>query len=95
MPIEHEDRRDLTAQQIAQAVIEELKVNGHSSWVDSETHALQHQFIAEMIAERKEKTARRERIKEKVAGSIILSGLVLLIGFLGSSLLQWVRTGGS
>lgn len=81
----------LTAQQIAQAVIEELKVNGHSTWVDSETHALQHQFIAEMIAERKEQMARRERIKEKVAGSVILSTLLLIVGLIGAGALDWLR----
>lgn len=81
----------LTAQQIAQAVIEELKVSGHSTWVDSETHALQHQFIAEMIAERKEQMAKRERIKEKVAGSVILSTLLLIVGLIGAGALDWLR----
>ena len=81
----------LTAQEIAQAVIEELKVNGHSSWVDSETHALQHQFIAEMIAERKEQMARRERIKEKVAGSVVLSTILLILGLIGAGALDWLR----
>ena len=82
---------ELTAQQIAQAVIEELKESGHSSWVDSEAHALQHQFIAELIVERKERMARRERIKEKIAGSVILSTLFLIIGLVGAGALDWAK----
>lgn len=82
---------NLTAQEIARAVIEELKESGHSSWVDSEAHALQHQFIAELIVERKERMARRERIKEKIAGSLILSTLLLVIGLIGAGALDWLK----
>lgn len=82
---------ELTAQQIAQAVIEELKGSERSAWIDSEAHALQHQFIVELIAERKERMARRERIKEKIAGSFILSTLLLIIGLIGAGALDWLR----
>ena len=82
---------ELTAQQIAQAVIEEIKSSGHSSWVNSEAHALQHQFIAELITERKERMAKRERIKEKIAGSVILSTLFLIIGLIGAGALDWAK----
>ena len=81
----------ITAKEIALAVIEELKVNEPSTWIDSEVHALQHQFIAEMIAERKERSARRERIREKIAGSVILTALMGIVGLIGVGALEWLR----
>jgi len=80
-----------TAKEIADAVIEQMKEGGHALWIDPETHANQHEFIAEMIAERKERKARRQRIEEKVAGSIILSGIIFVIGLIGAGFIQWLQ----
>ena len=75
----------------AQALISEMKQHGHALWIDPETHAEQHQFIAEMIAERRERMERRKRLEEKIAGSVILSGLLFLVTLIGAGFMQWVR----
>lgn len=80
-----------TAEEIAHSIITQMKESGHTLWIDPETHALQHEFIAELIAERKERIARRERIKEKIAGSVILSTLLLIVGLVGAGALDWLR----
>lgn len=76
---------------LAKAILDEMQAGGHTLWLDPETHAAQHQFIAEMIADRKERNERRKRIQEKIAGSFILSGLLLLLGLLGAGALEWLR----
>lgn len=75
----------------AAAVVSEMKESGHALWIDPEVHAEQHQFIAEMIVERKERAARRKRIEEFVAGSVLLSAVLLCIGLLGAGALDWIR----
>ena len=81
----------INPQDLAKAILAEMKEGGHTLWIDPETHAEQHQFIAELIAERRERTARRQRIEEKIAGSVILSGLLLVVGFIGAGALEWLR----
>lgn len=81
-----------TAQEIATAIISKMREEGHAYWIDPETHANQHEFIAVMIEERKEQQARRKRLHEKIAGSLILSGILTLIGFIGAGFLQWIKT---
>ena len=77
--------------QLAKAILEEMKACGHTLWIDPETHAEQHQFIAELIADRKERNERRKRLEEKVAGSVILSTLLVIVGFIGAGALEWLR----
>ena len=77
--------------QLARAIIEEMKAGGHTLWIDPETHAEQHQFIAELIADRKERNDRRRRIEEKIAGSLILSTLLVIVGFIGAGAMEWLR----
>ena len=77
--------------QLAKAILEEMKAGGHTLWIDPETHAEQHQFIAELIADRKERNERRKRLEEKVAGSVILSTLLVIVGFIGAGALEWLR----
>lgn len=80
-------------QDFAKALVQEMRDSGHALWIDPETHAEQHQFIAEMIAERKERAARRKRMEERIAGSLVLSAILTLIGLLGVGFLDWVRRG--
>lgn len=80
-----------TADNIAKAIIDQMKASGHTLWIDPETHAAQHEFIAELIRERKERMERRRRIEEKIAGSVILSALLLLVGLIGAGALEWLR----
>lgn len=68
-----------------------MKEGGHTLWIDPETHAEQHKFIAELIAEQHERAARRKRIQEKIAGSLILSGLLVLVGLIGAGAMEWLR----
>ena len=81
----------VNADTIAKAIIDQMKASGHTLWIDPETHAAQHEFISELIQERKERKERRKRIEEKIAGSFILSGLLLIVGLIGAGALEWLR----
>lgn len=78
---------------LAKALVEEMKSHGHAMWIDPETHANQHEFIAEMISERRERIERRRRIEEKIAGSLVLSMILGLVALLGSGVLTWINRG--
>lgn len=78
---------------MAKIVVSEMIAHGHTLWIDPEIHASQHEFIAEMIAERKEREARRKRIGEMIAGSLLLSLIVGLVALLGTGVLSWVHKG--
>ena len=80
-----------TADNIAKAIIEQMKASGHTLWIDPETHAAQHEFISELIQERKERKERRKRIEERVVGSVLLSAIVGLVTLLGAGSLGWLR----
>lgn len=76
---------------LAKALIKEMRENHHTLWIDPEIHSTQHEFIKMLIDERKEKQARRERIKEKIAGSLLLSAIITLITLMGAGTLEWLR----
>lgn len=76
---------------LAKALVEEMKLHGHTMWIDPEVHSAQHEFIAQLIEERKERVERRKRIEEKIAGSVILSGLLIVVGLIGAGALEWLR----
>lgn len=75
---------------LAKAIVDEMKAQGHEMGLYPETHA---RFVAEMIVEREERAARRRRIEEKVAGSLVLSMIVGLVALLGSGFLNWIHKG--
>lgn len=78
--------------ELAQAIIEEMKLSGHEFWIDPKIHAEQHEFIAMIIKAQHERDARRERIKEKLAGSLVLSTILITVGLIGAGTLQWLRS---
>ncbi len=78
-------------EELATAIVEKMKAERHAMWVDPETHASQHEFIAQMILERKERAERRKRIEDRIAGSLILSAVLAIIGFLGAGMMTWLR----
>lgn len=89
----------LDAKTIAEAIITEMKASGHALWIDPETHAAQHdaipmlvEFIEELKKERRERTERRDRINEKIAGSLILSAIMGLVTLLGAGVLSWAQS---
>lgn len=75
--------------QLAEAVVQKMKEEHHAVWLDPETHAEQHEFLKLLMQERAERIARRKRIEEKIAGSIILSGIVAVVGLIGAGVLAW------
>lgn len=82
----------IDTEELATAIVNKMKSERHTIWLDPETHANQHEFIAQMILDRKERDARRKRIEEKIAGSLVLSTILVVIGFLGAGLMAWLRT---
>lgn len=80
-----------TMQKLAEAIAEEMVRKKHTLWLDPEAHSEQHKFIQELIAERAEKLARRKAIQDKIAGSLILTGLLSLVTMLGAGFMDYVR----
>ena len=80
-----------TATEIAHALIEEMKRAGHRLWVDPEKHAAEHEFLAELIKERHERRGQRQRLEERIAGSLVLSFLLVVISTLGYGVMDWLR----
>lgn len=77
--------------QLADAIVRRLKDQHHAIWIDPETHAAQHEFLKAFMEERAEQAARRKRIEEKIAGSLILSTILVVIGFIGAGAMAWLR----
>lgn len=77
--------------QLADAIVRRLKDQHHAIWIDPETHAAQHEFLKILMEERAERVARHKRIEEKIAGSLILSAVLVLIGFIGAGAMAWLR----
>lgn len=78
---------------LAKAIVEEMKLHGHALWIDPEIHASQHEFIAHMIEEHREKIERRNRIAEKITGSVVLTLLLGMVTLIGSGILSWIHKG--
>lgn len=76
---------------LAEQIVKEIRENQHAFWLDPEKHSNQHEFIQLLINEREEKRVRRERVKEKIAGSLILSFIIGLVGLIGSGFLDWLK----
>jgi hypothetical protein len=77
--------------QLAEAVVERMKREHHVFWIDPEVHADQHEFIKILMEERAERIARRKRLEEKIAGSVILTALAFVVTLLGVGFLEWLR----
>lgn len=78
----------ISANAIAKAVVEQMREEVHAMGIYPETHA---RFVAELIAEREDRRQRRKRIQDNIAGSIVLSTLLVIIGLIGSGVLGWLR----
>lgn len=75
---------------MAAIVVQGMK-DHHAIWIDPEVHADQHEFIALLMQERKDRVERRKAIEDKIAGSLILSLIVGIVTLLGAGSLQWLR----
>lgn len=82
---------DLTPDEVAEAIIKKLKEDHHTFWIDPEIHSAQHEFIRALIEERADKLERRKAIADKIAGSLILSSVLALIGLIGAGSMDWIR----
>lgn len=78
-------------EELAEAIIRKLVAEHHTVWLDTETHAAQHEFIKLLMEERADRIARHKRIEEKIAGSLILSAVLVVIGFIGAGAMAWLR----
>lgn len=76
---------------LADAIVDRMKREHHTLWLDSETHAAQHEFLRIIMDERAERSARRKAVQDKIAGSLILSFIVGLIVLLGSGATTWMQ----
>lgn len=76
--------------QMAEIVVQGMK-DHHAIWIDPETHADQHEFIALLMQERQDRVVRRKAIEDKIAGSLILSLIIGVVTLLGAGSLQWLR----
>ena len=81
----------IDTKELADTIITKMKEEHHIFWIDPEIHSTQHEFIQILIDERKEREARRARLKEKIAGSLILSGIIFIIGLIGAGFLNLIK----
>lgn len=89
----------IDASTLADEIVKKLKEDHHAVWLDPETHALQHEFIVILMEEHEErrqakieKDKRRKAIEDKVAGSLVLSLILTLVGLIGAGSLDWLRS---
>ena len=80
-----------TPEEVADAILAKLKDERHTFWIDPRTHSEQHEFIRTLIEERAGKLARTKAIQDKIAGSLILSGILVIVGFIGSGFMDYIR----
>lgn len=78
-------------EELAEAIIRKMVAEHHTVWLDPETHAAQHEFIKLLMEERADRIARHKRIEEKIAGSVILSAIVVIVGLIGAGALNYLR----
>jgi hypothetical protein len=78
----------ISAQAIAQAVVAQMREEVHAMGIYPETHA---RFVAELIAEREDRRQRRKRIEDNIAGSVVISTLLVIVGLIGAGVLGWLR----
>ena len=80
-----------TPEEIAEAILKKLKADHHAFWIDPEIHSEQHEFIKSLIQERADKLMRRKAVEDKIAGSVILTVVLGLVGLIGAGALDWIR----
>lgn len=78
----------ISAQAIAQAVVAQMREEVQAMGIYPETHA---RFVAELIAEREDRRQRRKRIEDNIAGSVVISTLLVIVGVVGAGVLEWLR----
>ena len=78
----------ISAQAIAQAVVAQMREEVQAMGIYPETHA---RFVAELIAEREDRRQRRKRIEDNIAGSVVISTLLVIVGLVGAGVLEWLR----
>ena len=76
---------------LATEIVAKMQEDHNTLWITREVHSEQHEFIQLLMQERQEKLARGERLKEKIAGSLILSFIVGLVTLLGVGVLTYLR----
>lgn len=76
---------------LAGCIVARMKEERHAMWIDPETHAAQHEFVMLLMAERDETLRRRKALEDKIAGSLILSLILGLVGLIGSGAMGWLR----
>lgn len=77
------DLEELAMEDLAELIVTKLREQPR---IDP-THREEHEFVRMLIQERQDKLARQARIRERIAGSVLLSiilGLLGLVGTLGS-----------
>lgn len=81
----------LDPESFANLLIQKMKDEHHVFWIDPQLHSDQHAFLSLLMKEREERQARYRRVQEKIAGSLILSFILVLIGAIGAGALDWLR----
>lgn len=82
----------IDVKELAAEVVALMRDSGHALWIDPKIHAEQHQFLSELIVERRAREARRKRIEEMVAGTVVLSLIFGVIGLIGAGAIDWLKT---
>ena len=77
--------------QIADAIVRKMKEEKHALWLDPETHSEQHEWLRMLMEDRASKLKRRQALQDKIAGSLILGAVLMLVGLIGAGTISWVK----
>jgi len=76
--------KNLDPQNLAKEIVAALQQADHSRlWVDREQHAEDHKFIRALVEREKRREERKDRIKERLIGTGIVSVIMAGLGYVG------------
>lgn len=77
---------------IVEGVVKELLESKRALWVDPETHHLHHQFLNDLMDKHKDAEWRRDRIRDRVLGGVLISVILAALGVVGAWGFSFVRS---
>lgn len=84
--------KKIDPQNLAQEIVRALQEADHSKlWVSREEHAAQHEFLKHFMEREKRKQEKWDRIKERAAGTAIVSGIFTFLGWIGKQAIDIVN----
>jgi len=85
---------EINYKELATALAEALKENNHVLWIDPETHAEHHQFVAEELEKKNKADKLIDETKAKMIGWAAIGTGGGIITFIGWAVIRWLEAHG-